>query len=414
VTLQRHPWSRATPLLAACVLATPAGAAAGQSRAGITLAQAVTMARAANPDAILARLRVDSAHGEARIARALPGVAAATIPQVPYQYSLSLPLDLGPQRYFRTRAASQGTRAAVSDSADIARQVTFAARQLFYDVLLAETQRDIAREQQGIFRQLLAADSARLRYGDAPSRDVVKSEIELARADAALTRADASVHAARLALQLVLGTARPDTAFAISGALELAGTDLTADSVAAIVARAASARPDLRAARERTAQSEALYHGAQVDVLPVPVTSLVYQNAPFSNGSNYALGLGFQLPLLYWYGGERERARAGLQSAEANERRTRAQVDNDVQTAIDAYFAARVLAHRYAGGLMARAQTALETQRYAYQSGAASLLELIDAIRTYADVRSDYAQSLHDYWIGVFGIERASGVEVSP
>jgi len=92
-------------LLVGVQLGAHAGVAA---QAPPTLRQVVDIALQRNPDIRQARLRVDSAHGERRIARALPNPVYAGIPSVPYQYSVALPIDLSPERLYRTRAAKQG------------------------------------------------------------------------------------------------------------------------------------------------------------------------------------------------------------------------------------------------------------------------------------------------------------------
>jgi len=108
------------------------------------------------------------------------------IPGTPFQQSVAATLDLGPQRIFRTQAAGRGTTATRLVLADVTRQVTFRVRQSFYDVLLADSLRAIARERRDIFRGLLAADSVRWQSGDVPERNVTKSELELAGAEADL------------------------------------------------------------------------------------------------------------------------------------------------------------------------------------------------------------------------------------
>ena len=365
----------------------------------------------------LGRLRNDDGNldfeqgGERRIARALPPLALASVPQVPWQYSISVPIDIGPQRYLRSRAAGDAMRAAEADEADARRIVTFAVRQAFADVLLAETTREVAREERGLFARVLAADSARHRAGDVPERDVTKAELELLRADAALTRADAQVHAARLALQLLMGRTVPDTGAGVRGDLTYRPVVLP-DSLLALAARR---RPDVRAMAARVGQSRALANLSVAQLAPTPTAALVYQSGtPFTNGSPYAFGLAVQLPLLYWNSGERERSRAGLAAAEVAVRRNHAQLANDVLTAVDAYRQAKSLTERYQGGLLARATAALETTRYAYQAGAASLLELIEAIRTDGAVRIDDATARHNYWVAVYALCSATATELMP
>ena len=388
-----------------------------QQPAAWTLERVLAVALRQNADILTARLRVDSAHGEQQIARAIPNPVLNSAPNQPWQYTVTLPLDVTPLRFLRTRAAGRGADAARSDVADAVRQVSFAVRQAFYDLMLAERQRELASERREIFRQLLTADSARLRSGDIAQRDVTRAEVEYARAEADLLRADAQLHAARLTLQLLMGVAAPDTGFAVTGELAYRPVAIPVESLSAV---AASLRPDVRAAQERVAQSEALSTLAGRLWIPLPQVTFSHSSGPFdrgelfSNGTANAVGFGFTMPFLYWNGGERERSRAGLQQAQVASRRVQAQVATDLAMALDAYRSARGLAERYEGGLLAQADSALEMARYAYRAGTASLIDLLDAIRTYADTRADYNIAVHDYWVAVYGLDRAVGKDLLP
>src|SRR5262249_29433844 len=79
----------------------------GTAQTPLDLSTVLAIALENNPDVVTARLRLDSASAEQRIARALPNPTASGIANVPYQYSITAPIDLGPQRIFRTRAAGQ-------------------------------------------------------------------------------------------------------------------------------------------------------------------------------------------------------------------------------------------------------------------------------------------------------------------
>jgi len=386
----------------------------GQSRAGAqsppTLRQVLDVALQRNPDILQARLRVDSAHGERRIAGALPNPTYLGIPGNPYQYSVALPIDLTPERLYRTRAARQAEGAAEFARRDVSRQVSFNVRQAFYDLLLADAQRQIAAEQRDIFQQLLTADSVRLRAGDLPERDLVKGELEFARAEASLTRAEATARAARIAVQALMGVSDPDTGFTVAGRLQSA-PELTVP-VDSLLALALANRPDVAAARQQADQSRSLKALATASLFPVPDVSVVYQNTPFESGLHYAFGIALPVPLFYWNGGERQRASADLSAAEVAVQRTRVQIEADVAVAAANFRSVRVLAERYQSGLLEKSAAVLETTRFAYQQGAGSLLELLDAIRTYGDTRSEYYGAVHDYWVAAYALSRAVGADV--
>lgn len=399
-----------------------AGAGSGEAtaQAAPTLPEVLATALAHNPDVLTARAAVDSAAAERRIARALPNPALSASPNSPYQYGVSLPVDLGPTRVYRTRASGAGHLAAVQELADVVRQTSFTVRQAFYDILLAEEQRTVTIEEADIFRQLLAADSVRLKAGDIPPHDVTKSLLELARAEAAVAAAGARVRQARLTLQSLMGLAQPDTGFRVTGSLAFQDLQLPRDSLLTI---ANAERPDLQAARARLAQSRALRSLAGSALLPTPTLSLVWQpDGPFEPQTfwtvgaarKFSFGLGLTIPLFDQFGGERQRAQAGIDAAQVAETRTENAVLSEVVTAQDAFDAARSLAARYQGGLLDAAARSLAEARYAYDAGALSLLDLLDAIRTYGEVRSDAATALHDYWVSVAALARAAGKDIAP
>jgi cobalt-zinc-cadmium efflux system outer membrane protein len=376
----------------------------------LTLDRALARALQENPDLHLSRLRSDSSRAEVSIARSYPNPELAITPNNPWQYSVAAPLDIGPQRVYRVRASNDGAVAAVQDVRDAERQVRFAVRATFYDLLLADTLRQLTREQHDIFRDLLAADSARVRAGDMPEGNLVKSELELAKSSAELARADAAVRAARLALQAAMGLARPDTGLQVSGTLTIRALPVL-DSAAedSLIAE----RPDVRAARVRTQGSVDSRRFATSLLVPVPALLLVQQrDEPFPNGQHYALGISAQLPVWNWFSGERARADASVRQSQVSEARVLVQAYAEVTAALDEFHANEQLARTLDAGLLVKARAALETARFAYTSGAISYVELLDAVRTYGEIRADAANAAHDYWVSAFAVSRALDREV--
>lgn len=391
----------------------PATRVRGDSTAvPLTLGAAVARAMNANPDVVLARLRLDSARAERTIARALPNPSVSATPGVPSQYAVQLPLDIGPERLYRTRSSALGASAAERDLTDVERQVAFAVRSAFVDLLLADSLQGVAEEQARTYRQLLAADSLRLATGSIAERDVVTTRLQLAHAEAALARAVVASHEARFTLETAMGMTTPDSALHATGALRYAVVSLPNDSAfTSLVGR----RADVAAAALRVRQSEAVRSFVRASLIPMPTIGVAWQPAqPYASGLHYAPAVGLTLPILSLGAGERARAAAGIEAARLTAARTRLQARMDVGAALDAYRSARVLAQRYECGLLADAAGALEAARYAYGRGATSLLELLDAVRTYGDTRTDYLTAAHDYWVSVFALERATGEELVP
>lgn len=388
---------------------TPAQPLASPTRP--TMADVVSFALQANPDVITARLQVDSAHGEQRIARAWPNPSFSVVPGTPYQYTVNEPIDVGPNRRYRTRAATQGAQAVQYDVQNTTRQIVFDARQAFLDLLLAEAVRDVAAGQDTIMRHLLASDSLRLAEGDIALRDLSTTELQYAHAESNLAHAEAAVRAARINMQVLMGVMRPDTAFRVDGSLTYRPLELPLDSLRSM---ALGERPDVTAAHIRVEQSKSLKSLANSLMVPVPGLAGVYQSQPFASGSSYAVGLSLSVPVLYWFGGERQRATAGLESAEVASQRATVNAEADVVASADNFRAARTLAERYARGLLDKARATLDMQRFAYEHGSASLLDLLTAISTFGDTQTDYYTAVHDYWVAAYSIDRAVGKDLVP
>jgi cobalt-zinc-cadmium efflux system outer membrane protein len=377
----------------------------------MSLDQAVATAIVRNPDARIAQSVVDSAHGEAQISRSWPSVSLASIPNTPFQYGATIPVDLTPARFYRTRVGSLGVDAADADRKDVTRTLEASVAHAFYDVLLADDKRAIAEQRRDAVLRVLASDSARVRAGDLAPHNLARSVVELARADASVSRARADLETARLAFQSQLGVGLRDTTVEAVGTLEYRRIDTADDS---LVSRALRDRPDMLAADRRLDQSTALDRAAKVALIPVPQLTYVRQfTGAFENGHYYAFGVGVELPSPGAYRGAVDRARAGVDAATWRRRAIATQVQRDVQTALAEFRIQRELVERYESGVLAKVAEFVTATQYAYDHGAASLLDVIDAIRAQQDARDDHSLALHDYWVSVYALNAAAGSHVA-
>jgi cobalt-zinc-cadmium efflux system outer membrane protein len=124
------------------------------------------------------------------------------------------------------------------------------------------------------------------------------------------------------------------------------------------------------------------------------------------------VGLTATLPVLYRYRGEITRAEADYRTTSVQRAKTEAQVLSDVEGAFTAFSYSRRLVERMEGRLLERAKRTLELVQIQYSKGAASLLEFLDAQRTYIAVNVEYLQDLANYWTAVFQLEQAVGMEL--
>jgi len=85
----------------------------------------------------------------------------------------------------------------------------------------------------------------------------------------------------------------------------------------------------------------------------------------------------------------------------------------DVETSFGGYQASRRLVERMEGRLLDRAHRTRDLVELQYKKGAASLLEYLDAQRTYIAINLEYLQDLTGYWGAVFQLEAAVASELT-
>ena len=379
---------------------------------GLTLSQAVALALRHNLDVRTARSTIDSASAEGRIARAIPNPLYIGSPNSPYQYGASIPLDVGPQRLYRVRVSTFGIAAANLDARDVQRQVTLSVQRAFYDVLLSDAQRALVISRRTLLAQLHLADSARVRAGDIPERNLTRSAVELARADADLVHATLDAENTRLSLQALLGATVPDAALALDGTLST--PDVQLPGLDTLLARAARDRPDLAAAQRRIEQGRARRNLAAASLIPIPELTYVRQfSAPFESGRYYSLGLQLEVPIFNMYRGQRERADAANAIAGYANERIVAQAQRDVTSTRQNALAQQSIVQQLTGALSDAVDRNVTAAEYAYAHGATSLLDVLDAVRAQQELRSAYLLAVHDYWVALFMLDAAVAMPTS-
>jgi cobalt-zinc-cadmium efflux system outer membrane protein len=187
--------------------------------------------------------------------------------------------------------------------------------------------------------------------------------------------------------------------------------------VETLVQRALASRPDVLAQQAQVEQAERSL--ALARRLRVPDVSLVASygqqgvSPDYSSPPNMSFGVSAPLPLFYQQQGEIDRASATLEGERIDLERARAQVRSDVETAWAAYLAATSQLNRMESGLKASANSARALVAVQYEKGTASLVELIDAQRTFVAVNVESLQVVQGYWTAVFRLEAAIGQEQS-
>jgi cobalt-zinc-cadmium efflux system outer membrane protein len=202
--------------------------------------------------------------------------------------------------------------------------------------------------------------------------------------------------------------------------------------VARLTALALEHRPDLRAAGAARTAAQAELEAARREILPDLALGAAYTHSDFTiagdNPNTVGVSLALPLPLFDRNQAGVGRAQLDIRRAENEGARLRVEVARDVAEAVRRATRATTLLRAYeggdesggtktatrdTGGMLARAETALRVAERSYRAGAASLLDLLEAQRTFLQTSADYLRALHDFRQAQIDVTHAVG-EGSP
>jgi outer membrane protein, heavy metal efflux system len=122
----------------------------------------------------------------------------------------------------------------------------------------------------------------------------------------------------------------------------------------------------------------------------------------------------FQLPIFNRNQGEIARTNYVINQAQEQELAASDQVMSDVLTAYEGVRENDLVVTQFRGGYLDAAQQSRDITEYSYKRGAASLLDYLDAERSYRAVQLSYRQSLAAYLTAVEQLREAVGTRSLP
>ncbi len=317
------------------------------------------------------------------------------------------------KRGLRIEVARAAFEAAQRSRDDALRTLSLQVRQAVLDAGLQQRQRDFARELRESSDHTRALNEKRMQAGAISEAELARAEVAALEAEQAVDLSEQTLRAAHLQVGFLLGERELLPEFEVDPALLDRPLPAPAESVDALAKQALAARPDLQAAQLLEERAEAALSLARRQ--RVPDLSLSAQYTQQGTGNNaiqpgtISVGAQFALPIFDQQQGPIARAEADLRTQRVALEKARAQASLDVQAAHSAVDANRKLVERMRSRLLDRARRARDLVQVQYEKGAASLLELLDAQRTWAQTHAEYLKDLHDFWSAWFQLESAVG-----
>ena len=317
--------------------------------------------------------------------------------------------ERGHKRQRRLQAAQNQTAVTRAQTTDAERTLTFNVAQQFIAVLLAESTLQFALQDLKSFQQTVDIGQEQYKSGYISEGDYLKIKLQLLQFQTDVSSARLARVQALVALRELLGYDAVPANYDVVG-------DLSYESVKAkledLQTRALQERPDYRAAElgVTAAQSQILL--AKANGKQDVNGTADYTHVAGENSASFFVN--FALPIFNRNQGEIARTRYALTQAQELQASGSDLVLSDVSDAYEALRSNEEVVQLYASGYLKEAQDSRDISEYAYKRGAASLLDFLDAERSYRAAQLAYRQALSSYMTALEQLKEAVGTRNLP
>jgi outer membrane protein, heavy metal efflux system len=423
----------AVPLLgvsiagAICAPPVRAQAPSAQGPVKISLDDAIQMALAHNHTLLAAQTTIQQSEAEETTANLRPNPVllgdAQFLPffngdqntgnyydnDAQFDIGVSYLFERGKKRQHRLQAAKDQTAVTRSTVADNERTLTFQVASQFISVQLAESALALAQEDLKSFQNTVDISNERYKAGDISKDDYLKIELQLLQFQTDESQARLARAQALSDLRQMLGYDSVSADYDVAGELDYQPLDANLED---LQMKALASRPDLRAAQQGVTAAKSQYE-LQKAIGKVDITGQV-NYTHIADLSTASLFGNVQIPIFNRNQGEIARANFAITQAEEQEKAASGQVMTDVRDAYSGLQSNDEIIRLYQSGYLDQAKEDRDISEYAYKRGAASLLDFLDAERSYRAAQLAYRQSLASYTTALEQLREAVGVRTLP
>lgn len=402
------------------------GVARAQAPVRITLEQAIDLAIAHNHTLKATQTQIQQNQAQEVTAALRPNpnltVDSLFIPVEPQNFNsniianvtefdtaLSYLFERGGKRHRRIDAARDATAQTRYQVSDAERALMFNTAQQFITAQLAESNLDLANQDLASFQQTVDIAKTQYKAGAISEGDLLKITVQLLQFQTDVSAAKVAKAQALASLRQFLGYDAVPANYDLEGNLSYQPLQLNRDD---LLAKALKNRPDLLAANQGVRAAESQFALAKANGKVDVTGALTYTHVADQNSMGVTVS--FPLPIFDRNQGEIARTQYAMTAARETASAASDTVLTDVNSAYEAFLGNQQVVNLYTGGYLKQAQDSRDISEYAYHRGAASLLDFLDAERSYRATQLAYRQALTNYLIAVEQLKEAVGSRTLP
>lgn len=326
-----------------------------------------------------------------------------------FDLGLDYLFERGHKRQRRLQAARDQTAVTRAQVEDAERTLSFNVAQQFIAVLLAESTLQFAQQDLKGFEQTVGLAETQYKSGYISEGDYLKIKLQLLQFQTDVSSAQLARVQALIALRQSLGYDAVPADYDVIGTLTYVQVK---KQLADLEAEALKDRPDLRASELGITAARSQVLLAKANGKQDVTGGFTYTHTAAENSS----GISVSIPWALFNRNQGEIARTEYALTQAQQAKMAAsdQVLSDVSDAYNSLRSNAEVVDLYSSGYLKQAKDSRDISEYAYKRGAASLLDFLDAERSYRAVQLAYRQALSSYMTSLEQLKEAVGTRNLP
>ncbi len=322
---------------------------------------------------------------------------------------LSYLIERGKKRQHRLKAAKDATAVTRSQVVDSERTLTFEVAQDFVNVQLAESTLELAQQDLSSFQNTVDISESRFKSGAISENDYLKIKLQLLQFQQDVQQAQLSKAQALSDLRQQLGYESVPADYDVTGQFDYQPLTLRIED---LQAKALENRPDLRAAQLGITAANSQLELAKANGKQDVTVSGNYSHVNALSAVTFSVSI--PLPIFDRNQGEIARTRVAATQAQEQQAEARGQVLTDGKDADEALQESDRVAQYFRSGYLDISKKNRDISEYAYRRGAATLLDFLDAERSFRATQLAFRQTLAAYLTALEQLREAVGTRSLP
>lgn len=331
-----------------------------------------------------------------------------------YGASLGWTLELGGKRKARVNLARNQSELSKIQLQDFFRNLRADASLGYIEALKSKALLEVQEDSYQNMQQLAKSDSIRYKLGTITLVTSKQSKLEAASLLNEVYQAESAEQQALTGLSVFLGDGKI-TGRDVAGDFNAFNRDFNIDD---LIVQALNERADLLAAKQNTEVTKSQISLEKANrIIDLGISAGAERHTEATNEiarspTVNAVKMGISIPLKF-----SNRRNAGLKiaemahsQAEVEYKQIEQEIKAEVMQAFQQYTATQKQLRQFHNGMLSEAKSILEGIIYSYKRGESSILEVLNAQRTYNSVRKDYYEALADNAAALIELERKAGI----